>query len=169
MGDISSPFYDRVNPFNSSKTTFHYGIDIAARAGTDVLAAGDGTVLEVGKDSVYGNYMIIDHGNGITTKYAHLQSKPLVAEGDDVCAGDVIGKVGSTGKSTGPHLHFELRINGSAHNPANYLPSPSNPYGRTGETVPSVITQPGASSPTPLPSEIPSGGGGTVIDLGILD
>lgn len=101
---------------------FHTGIDIGASMGTNIVAAESGTVIlaNYGWNGGYGNYIIINHGNGITTRYAHA-SKLYVSAGDTVSRGQVIAAVGTTGNSTGPHLHFEVRLNGSHNNPLNYL------------------------------------------------
>jgi len=119
-GEISSGYGSREDPFKPWKEAFHKGIDIAADYGTDIRAAASGKVTMASNIDVYGNSIIIDHGNGITTFYSHA-SKLLVKEGQTVKKGDVIAKVGSTGRSTGPHLHFEIRVNGSAVDPLEYL------------------------------------------------
>jgi len=99
----------------------HTGIDIGLPLGNPIYAADDGVVITAGwNSSGYGNYIIIDHGNGIHTLYGHA-SKLGVKKGDRVKKGDVIGAIGSTGRSTGPHLHFEVRINGNKVNPLDYL------------------------------------------------
>jgi murein DD-endopeptidase MepM/ murein hydrolase activator NlpD len=100
--------------------TQHKGIDIAAASGTPVRAAGGGTVTTAGWSDGYGNLVIVDHGDGTTTRYAHNSSLDVKA-GDRVAAGQVISRVGSTGDSTGPHLHFEVRVNGEATNPRLWL------------------------------------------------
>ena len=99
---------------------FHGAIDIAAAAGTAVLAAAGGRVVSAGWQGGYGYTVAIDHGNGMVTRYAHL-SRISVGTGESVAAGEVIGAVGSTGRSTGPHLHFEVVVGGSKKNPLNYL------------------------------------------------
>jgi murein DD-endopeptidase MepM/ murein hydrolase activator NlpD len=99
----------------------HEGIDIAAPAGTPIRAAQAGTVVFAGRMNGYGNVVIVDHGGGFATLYAH-QSRLAVADGADVGRGDVVGYVGSTGHSTGPHLHFETRVNGTPRDPRRYLP-----------------------------------------------
>jgi len=98
----------------------HDGIDIGAASGTNVIAAGDGTVLFAGWNGGYGNCIIIDHGGGYTTLYGHA-STLLVSSGAKVARGQSILKVGSTGVSTGPHLHFEVCINGVAKEPTQFL------------------------------------------------
>jgi len=98
---------------------FHPGIDIAAPTGTPIAAAKAGTVVFSGPNDGYGNYVCIDHGGGMSTCYAH-QSRIAVSEGQSVRQGEIIGFVGSTGHSTGPHLHFEVRIDGATQNPRNY-------------------------------------------------
>jgi murein DD-endopeptidase MepM/ murein hydrolase activator NlpD len=100
---------------------FHPGIDIAAPSGTPIHAAKAGTVIFAGYNGGYGNFVCIDHGGGFTTCYAH-QSRIAVSDGQQVSQGQVIGYEGSTGYSTGPHLHFETRINGNPQNPRRYLP-----------------------------------------------
>lgn len=98
----------------------HNGLDMHGNAGDPIRAAADGKVIFAGVKGGYGNAVMIDHGGGMVTLYAH-QSKLLVKEGERVKAGDVIGLIGSTGLSTGPHLHFEVRLNGSPVDAAKYL------------------------------------------------
>jgi murein DD-endopeptidase MepM/ murein hydrolase activator NlpD len=98
----------------------HQGLDLAAPAGTDVFAAGQGTVTEIGENPVYGKYVVIKHGERWTSLYGHLQKVETTLL-SPVRSGTLIGKVGSTGQSTGPHLHFELRENGKAQDPGKYL------------------------------------------------
>ena len=118
-GRISSPFGYRVHPiFKVSK--LHTGLDMAAGAGTPIAASAGGRVVFAGWRGGYGRAVIIDHGGGITTLYAH-QSSLAVSQGQSVRQGQVVGRVGSTGYSTGPHLHFEVRLNGSPVDPMRYL------------------------------------------------
>ena len=114
-GRITSGFGERENPFDGSDE-IHKGVDIAADEGSPVTATADGTVITAGEGSLAGIYAEIDHGNGLVSRYLHC-SELCVSEGDTVKAGDVIAKVGSTGNSTGPHLHFELKQDGCAFDP----------------------------------------------------
>lgn len=116
---ITSQFGTREHPIQGV-TKMHNGIDIAGSYGVDIVAADSGTVLFSGNSSSYGKYIVISHGNGITTLYAHC-SQLLVSAGSSVNKGQVIAKVGSTGQSTGPHLHFEVSVNGARQNPLNYV------------------------------------------------
>jgi murein DD-endopeptidase MepM/ murein hydrolase activator NlpD len=118
-GTITSPFGWRSNPFGGSPE-FHQGLDIAAPTGTTVTAAAAGTVIMAQWYGGYGNYILIDHGGSYSTGYGHL-SAIFVATGQSVQRGQAIGAVGSTGQSTGPHLHFEVRINGKPVDPAPRL------------------------------------------------
>ncbi len=114
-GPIVSGFGYRVHPI-FRRVKFHYGIDISAPSGTPIHAAADGVVVFAGWRRAYGNTVIVDHGNGLATLYAHC-SRVLVSEGEVVKQGQVIALVGSTGLSTGPHLHFEIRRYGEPINP----------------------------------------------------
>ena len=117
---ISSPYGERTM---WGRKGFHYGIDIPAPGGSDVFAAQSGTVVISQSHSSYGNYVVINHGGGYTTLYAH-NSKNLVTEGQVVNQGDVIALVGSTGTSTGNHCHLEVRYNGAHKNPLYYVKQP---------------------------------------------
>ena len=108
------------SPFGPRRGGFHYGIDIGASTGTPIHAAKEGTVLGISCGTGYGICTIIDNGNGVSTLYAHMSRK--IISGGHVSQGEVIGDVGCTGYCTGPHLHFEVRINGAPNNPMNYLP-----------------------------------------------
>lgn len=116
---ITDPYGMRFHPIIKQRR-MHTGMDIAAPMGADIVAADNGTVIYAGWMSGYGKVLILDHGKGMSTLYAH-QSRFLVGKGANVEKGQAIGKVGSTGWSTGPHLHFEVRINGTPTNPAPYV------------------------------------------------
>ncbi len=119
-GYVTSPYGWRVHPiFGYDK--FHYGVDIPAYAGANILASDSGTVAVATYSSSYGNYVMINHGGGVHTLYAHM-STLLVSAGQSVSQGQVIGYCGSTGWSTGPHLHYEVRRNGSTVDPLQYFP-----------------------------------------------
>lgn len=118
LKQTASGYGTRIDPIYGT-TRFHAGMDFSANPGTDVYATGDGTVVKMGWETGYGNTIIIDHGFGYRTWYAHLRdfrTKP----GKRVVRGEVIGGVGSTGKSTGPHLHYEVHVKGKVVNPVNY-------------------------------------------------
>lgn len=117
---ITSAYGMRYDPITRVRSK-HTGVDIGARHGSNIVAANSGTVVTSGWSSKgYGNYVVINHGGGMSTLYAHM-SKRLVSKGQTVSKGDVIGLVGSTGYSTGPHLHFEILKNGDDTNPMNYF------------------------------------------------
>lgn len=119
-GSVTSGFGYRIHPIYGTRR-LHQGLDISGGSGTPIAAAKGGTVISAGWRGGYGNAVVISHGGGITTLYAH-QSSMNVSNGQEVSRGDIIGWVGSTGASTGPHLHFEVRVNGSAVDPRPYLP-----------------------------------------------
>ncbi|TVO63652.1 M23 family metallopeptidase [Denitromonas ohlonensis] len=118
-GRRSSVFGNRYDPF-TGRRAFHSGQDFAAPSGTPIRASAGGKVIEAGYHREYGNKVEIDHGNGLVTRYAHA-SKLYVKEGDVVTPGQKIATVGSTGRSTGPHLHFEILENGEFVDPVHYL------------------------------------------------
>jgi murein DD-endopeptidase MepM/ murein hydrolase activator NlpD len=120
-GESTDSFGYRGNPFGGGGSEFHPGQDIAAPRGTPVLAPADGTVIEAGWKSGYGQTVVIDHGNGLTTRYGHL-SKLEVESGQEIRRGEELGLVGSTGRSTGPHLHYEVRLGDLPISPRHYLP-----------------------------------------------
>ena len=115
---MASGYGWRVDPVYHVRK-FHEGMDFSAEKGTDVFVTGDGRVIHAGYNKGYGLSIDVDHGYGYVTKYAHL-SKKFVNRGQAVKRGDKIGEVGSTGKSTGPHLHYEVHLHGVVQNPANY-------------------------------------------------
>ena len=120
VASLTAGFGYRKNPFTSRGSEFHKGIDFAASYGQTVSATGDGIVAFAGWNAGYGRMVIISHGYGLTTLYAH-NSKLLVKQGDKVKKGQAIAKVGNTGRSTGTHLHYEVKLNGKNVNPANYF------------------------------------------------
>ena len=115
---VSSGYGNRTCPFHGKE--FHDGIDLAAASGTPILAAAPGTVTRAGKNGGYGNYISIDHGGGLMSFYAHCKAL-YVSKGSKVSAGQKIAAVGTTGSSTGNHLHFGMHKNGSSVNPQKYV------------------------------------------------
>lgn len=120
VGKLESGFGGRRNPFGGSSYEFHSGQDIDAAWGDPVVAGASGVVTFVGTQNGYGQLVVIDHGSGLTTRYGHL-SHIDVSLGQSVERGEFIARVGSTGRSTGPHLHYEVRINDEPVNPLQYL------------------------------------------------
>jgi murein DD-endopeptidase MepM/ murein hydrolase activator NlpD len=118
-GWLSSRYGKRNDPF-TGKQDFHKGLDFAGKKGSEVITVGDGVVSWAGKRSGYGNLIEVNHGNGYSTRYGHNQ-KHLVEVGDKVKKGQQIALMGSTGRSTGPHVHFELLQNGKTVNPSKYI------------------------------------------------
>jgi murein DD-endopeptidase MepM/ murein hydrolase activator NlpD len=118
-GWVTSGFGFRTNPF-TGLNQMHEGLDISNRIGTPVIATADGIVSDTGKDSSHGNVVVVSHGFGMNSRYFHL-NKVFVRAGQKVKRGDKIAEVGTTGKSTGPHLHYEVRVNGIPANPARYI------------------------------------------------
>ncbi len=118
-GWITSRFGYRISPF-TGKMTLHAGLDIAAAPGSPVYAPADGVVVFASYDESYGKLISIDYGYGVSTRFGHL-SQIYVQAGQRVNKWDVVGAVGNTGRSTGPHLHYEVRINGTAVDPINYI------------------------------------------------
>jgi|GEM_PF-2216459 len=116
---ITSPYGYRIHPI-TGELKFHSGVDIGAKGGSPIVAVADGTVTISVYSSSYGNYVEINHGHGLRTRYAHM-SKRLCKVGDTVTQGETIGLVGSTGNSTGNHCHFEVRINGVTYDPMQYF------------------------------------------------
>ena len=118
-GYVSSSFGYRTSPFTNQKE-FHKGLDISIQQGTPIIATADGVVSFSGKKGLLGNTIIIDHGYGFITRYGHAK-KLLKKQGDSVKRGDVIAYVGNTGRSTGPHVHYEVQLNGVQVNPKRYI------------------------------------------------
>jgi murein DD-endopeptidase MepM/ murein hydrolase activator NlpD len=121
LGKINNEFGFRRNPFGGGAYEFHAGLDIDGETGNNVAATANGIITEADWAGGYGNMIEIDHGNGLKTRYGHL-SRIGVRVGDTVQRGQIIGLVGSTGRSTGAHLHYELRLNDHPINPRRFLP-----------------------------------------------
>jgi murein DD-endopeptidase MepM/ murein hydrolase activator NlpD len=119
IGHLTSIFGQRMDPF-SGEGAFHTGVDISSQYGDSVRATADGIVVEAGDHAGYGRLVVVDHGFGLTTYYGHLSSLNVVV-GQQLKRGDAIGNVGVSGRSTGPHVHYEVRINGAPVNPMRYL------------------------------------------------
>jgi murein DD-endopeptidase MepM/ murein hydrolase activator NlpD len=119
--EVGSGFGFRADPF-TGRSALHTGLDFAADPGTPIFAAAGGVVTSTDYHAQYGNLLEVDHGNGLTTRYAHTQ-RILVKAGDLVKRGQQVALVGSTGRSTGPHLHFEVLVDGVMQNPAKFLTS----------------------------------------------
>ncbi len=116
---MTGSFGERIDPFNG-EGAFHTGVDISTPFGTPIMAPADGIVRDTSYITGYGRTVILDHGHGITTLFGHM-SGFAVAEGESIHRGDIIGYVGSTGRSTGAHLHYEVRIHDVPVNPHKYL------------------------------------------------
>lgn len=121
-GILNDGFGSRYDPFGGGGSEFHTGQDITAAPGTPVVAAAEGTVVFAGWKNGYGQVVDIDHGRGLATRYGHL-SKIETTIGHEIARGELLGCVGSTGRSTGPHLHYEVRINDNPVSPLSYLPA----------------------------------------------
>jgi murein DD-endopeptidase MepM/ murein hydrolase activator NlpD len=122
-GRLMGAFGKRTDPFSGEGTEFHTGVDISAPSGTPVRATADGIVVSSGWSGGYGRLVVVDHGGGIQTYYAHL-ARLHVQTGQEVRRGELVGEVGSTGRVTAPHLHYEVRIGGAPVNPYPYLKAP---------------------------------------------
>lgn len=118
-GWVTSDFGSRLDPYTSERV-MHAGIDIAGNFGKEILAPADGTVVFAGLEGGYGNVVVLDHGYGVKTRYGHLASIG-VKPGERVKRGGLIAAMGNTGRSTGPHLHYEVRVNGIAQNPRKFI------------------------------------------------
>ena len=126
VGAIHSSFGTRLDPFSGDAGTFHTGIDLQAASGTPVQVSGDGVIESTGWSGRYGKLVVVDHGNGIETYYAHL-SQMMVLPGQEVRRGEIIALSGGTGHVTGPHLHYEVRLSGTPVNPYRYLSKTPSP------------------------------------------
>lgn len=118
-GWLSSPFGYRISPFTEAKE-FHRGIDISARMNAPIVAPADGIISSVRWDHISGKVISLSHGYGLVTRYAHLE-KTLVKKGQVIKRGEIIALVGTTGRSTGPHVHYEVHLNGAPANPLRYI------------------------------------------------
>jgi len=123
-GTVTSVFGSRTSPF-TGESEFHKGIDIATKSGAVVVAPAGGRIIMAGYNGSYGKMMVIDHGYGVVTRYAHL-SRFLKKQGEKVKRGEEIARIGNTGRSTGPHLHYEVHLNGMPVNPQNYFMNSDN-------------------------------------------
>jgi murein DD-endopeptidase MepM/ murein hydrolase activator NlpD len=121
LGKINNEFGFRRNPFGGRSYEFHPGMDIDGERGEQVIAPAGGMVIKAGWTGGYGNMVEIDHGNGLTTRYGHM-SRLEAQVGQTIKRGELVGQIGSTGRSTGPHLHFEVRLNDKPINPRHFLP-----------------------------------------------
>ena len=118
-GTITSKYGRRIDPFNG-KAAFHAGLDIRQKIGAKIVATADGVVAEKGYTKGHGNYLVIKHSNDFKTRFFHMQ-KSIVSRGDKITRGQTIGLVGNTGRSTGPHVHYEIIYRGKSVNPINYV------------------------------------------------
>jgi len=119
IGHLTGTFGERMDPF-SGEGAFHTGVDISSQYGDSVRVTADGVVIEADERAGYGRLVVVDHGFGVTTYYGHLSTLNVIA-GQQIRRGDTIGNVGVSGRSTGPHVHYEVRINGAPVNPMRYL------------------------------------------------
>lgn len=124
-GILTGAFGDRLDPFNG-EGTFHSGLDISTAYGTPVRATGEGVVISAERSAGYGMVVDVDHGRGISTRYAHLSGFTVVV-GQAVTGGEIVGYVGRTGRSTGSHLHYEVRVNGGPVNPSKFMRGTEQP------------------------------------------
>jgi murein DD-endopeptidase MepM/ murein hydrolase activator NlpD len=118
-GWVTSDFGQRLDPYTADRV-MHTGLDIAAEQGRAVYSSSDGAVVFAGAEGAYGNVVVVDHGFGVNTRYAHL-GEMVVKAGERVKRGQLLGSVGNTGRATGPHLHYEVRVNGLPQNPRKFI------------------------------------------------
>jgi len=116
---VTSPFGYRADPF-LGRLALHTGVDLLQAYGAEIRATAAGRVIHAGPMGGYGTMVEIDHGNGLTTRYAHM-SELMVEEGETVAEGTALGRIGTTGRSTGPHLHYEVRVDGEPVDPERFL------------------------------------------------
>jgi murein DD-endopeptidase MepM/ murein hydrolase activator NlpD len=155
---VGSGFGFRIDPF-TGRGALHMGLDFPADVGTPIKAAAGGMVVNTEVHPAYGHMVEIDHGNGLVTRYAHT-SKVLVKQGDLVRRGQVVAQVGNTGRSTGPHLHFEVLVDGVPQNPARFLAGRGNaPAAQAAAERPRRVRA-AAPSPAPSPAAAPADSGG---------
>lgn len=139
-GTVTSTFGGRIDPLNGERA-FHSGVDIKNKPGTEIVATADGTVVGCGYNDGFGNYLVIDHGHGFVTRYLHMQ-KSLVKKDDAVRRGERIGLMGNSGRSTGPHLHYEINYREKAINPMKFLQAARQfELAQQHSTVPAVTTR----------------------------
>ena len=155
-GFVGSGYGMRTDPF-TGEYTMHSGIDFAAPVGTPIFAAAGGVVASAEGHSEFGNVVTIDHGNGLSTLYAHT-SHFIVRVGDIVRRGQQIALVGTTGRSTGPHLHFEVHVNGAPQNPARYLANlkPGSPLAALAPVARGAVVIPAVATVAAMPTAIPA-------------
>lgn len=155
-GFVGSGFGMRTDPF-TGEYTMHSGIDFAAPVGTPIFAAAGGVVASAEPHPAFGNLVTIDHGNGLSTLYAHT-SRMVVKAGDIVRKGQQIALVGTTGRSTGPHLHFEVHVNGVAQNPSRYLANlkPGSPLAGLAPLARAAVAMPALATVGSAPAVIPA-------------
>ena len=127
-GILTGAFGDRLDPFNG-EGTFHSGLDISTTYGTPVRATGDGVVIVAERTAGYGMVVDVDHGRGIATRYAHLSGFTVVV-GQAITGGEIVGHVGRSGRSTGSHLHYEVRVNGGPVNPSKFMRGTEQPVAK---------------------------------------
>ena len=128
---ITSPYGMRIDPFKK-RQTWHGGLDMGAFFNAPIAASGPGTVIYAGRRTGYGRVVEIDHGSGFVSRYAHLR-RINVERGDEVEKGDKVGTMGSSGRSTGPHLHYEIMLNGKRYDPTPFLKAGKHVYKRQGD------------------------------------
>jgi murein DD-endopeptidase MepM/ murein hydrolase activator NlpD len=148
QGDLGSAFGWRIDPFTGT-SALHTGLDFQANLGTPIVAAAGGVVVTQEFHPAYGNMVEIDHGNDLVTRYAHA-SKTHVKRGDLIKRGQKIAEVGSTGRSTGPHLHFEVWVQGIAQDPQKFLAAGKNPLPQQVARADSISSSPSPVQPIPV-------------------